>query len=55
MLIYLHMLLIPKFIILNFYSADNYDSDNILHALFNVFCKLRLHDIKFIIYEYSLS
>ena len=49
------MLLISKFIILNCYCADNYDSENILHALFNFFCKLRLHDIILIIYVYSLS
>ena len=52
MLIYLHILLIAKFIILDFYLADNYDSENILHALYNFFCKLRLHNIIFVIYVF---
>ena len=29
------MLIISKFIILHFYSADNYDSETILYALLN--------------------
>ena len=37
MSIYLHMLLISKFIISDFYSANIYDSENVLHALFQFF------------------
>ena len=30
------MLILSTFIILGLYSADNYDSENILHALFKL-------------------